>query len=384
MRVNTLNAGRRRLLQAAGVSAALMALPTAATQTADKASAAALSGYSRRARAIVERALVIDMLAPLRIDLREDAYAEPLSAGEIADFRRSGITAMHHSWGIEGPDAHSQVLAHMAGWYGLIAHHADLFVLVRSVADLERAKADGKVAVIFGVQNADHFRSAADVKLFHGMGQRCAQLTYNSQNLIASGSTDRIDGGVSDFGAGIIAEMEDTGMLVDVSHCGPRTTLDAIEIARGPIAITHSNCQALLDHPRLKSDEAIRRLAAKGGVMGITGVRMFVTGAEPTTIEHIVDHIDHVARLVGIEHVGIGSDADLYGYDAMPAEQLAQLKAAYKASYGFRDRIDIAGFDHPLKVYDLVEALIRRGYGDADIALVLGGNFRRLLAQVWR
>ena len=105
--------------------------------------------------------------------------------------------------------------------------------------------------------------------------------------------------------------------------------------------------------------------------------------AEPTTIEHMVDHIDHVARLVGIEHVGIGSDADLDGYDDMPAEQLKQLRAAYKASYAFRDKIDTDGFDHPRKTYELAEALIRRGYSDEHIGLVLGGNFRRLLATAW-
>ena len=116
-------------------------------------------------------------------------------------------------------------------------------------------------------------------------------------------------------------------MLVDVSHCGDRTTLDAIELSPKPIAITHSNCRALNNHPRLKTDEAIQKLAAKGGVMGITGVRMFVQRQRADDLEHIVDHIDHVVKLVGIEHVGIGSDSDLNGYDDMPADQLKQLKA---------------------------------------------------------
>jgi membrane dipeptidase len=373
--------GRRRLLQAACAGAAALALRWPASAIA--ATRTDLSAYSRRARTIVERALVIDMLAPLRLDLRDDDYAQPLTSTHAADFRRSGIDAIHNAWGIGGPDAHQALLTHLAGWHGFLARHADVFVLVDKAADLDRAKAQGKIAVISGVQNAEHFRTPDDVALFHGIGQRCAQLTYNSQNLLASGSTERVDGGVSDFGARIIAQMEKTGMLVDVSHCGDRTTLDAIELAGGPIAITHSNCRALVDHPRLKTDEAIRKLAAKGGVMGITGVRMFVAAAEPTTIDQIVDHIDHVARLVGIEHVGIGSDADLYGYDKMPPDQYAQLKAAYKASYGFRDRVDIAGFDHPLKIYDLTEALLRRGYGEANIAAVLGGNFRRLLGQLW-
>ena len=117
--------------------------------------------------------------------------------------------------------------------------------------------------------------------------------------------------------------------------------------------------------------------------MGITGVRMFVRTTDPTNVGHMADHIDHVAKLTGIEHVGIGSDADLNGYDDMPPDQYALLKGSYKASYGFRDKIDIDGFDHPLKVFDLTEELIRRGYSNENITAVLGGNFRRLLAQVW-
>jgi len=177
--------------------------------------------------------------------------------------------------------------------------------------------------------------------------------------------------------------MNEVGMLVDVSHSGDKTTLDAIDLSPKPIAFTHSNCRALNNHPRLKTDEAIRKLAAKGGVMGITGVRMFVKDKEPTTVEDIVDHIDHVVKLVGIDHVGIGSDSDLMGYDHMPPDQYKQLKASYKSSYAFRDKIDTDGFDHPRKVYDLTAALIRRGYSDANIQAILGGNFRRLLGSTW-
>jgi membrane dipeptidase len=177
--------------------------------------------------------------------------------------------------------------------------------------------------------------------------------------------------------------MNEVGMLVDVSHCGDRTTLDAIEISAKPIAITHSNCRALNNHPRLKTDDAIKALAKKGGVMGITGVRNFVRDKEPTTVEHMIDHIDHVVKLTAIEHVGIGSDSDLNGYDDMPAEQLKMLRGAYKASYAFRDKLDTDGFDHPQKVYDLTEALIGRGYSDDNITAVLGGNFRRLLGATW-
>jgi membrane dipeptidase len=173
-------------------------------------------------------------------------------------------------------------------------------------------------------------------------------------------------------------------MLIDVSHSGDRTTLDAIELSPVPIAITHSNCRALNNHPRLKTDEAIQALAAKGGVMGISGVRMFVKATEPTTIEDMVDHIDHVVKLVGVEHVGVGSDCDLLGYDKMPPELNKQLRAGYKASYAFRAKIDTDGYDNPKKIYTLTDALVRRGYSDANISLILGDNFRRLLAQTWK
>ena len=338
---------------------------------------------SRRAVDLVASSLVIDMLAPLKITLEEDYVAHRLTDAEAAEFKASGITGFHNAYGLGGPDAKQQALTFLAGWQGFAGRNSHVFTLVDTAADLDRAKSEGKCAVIMGIQNAEHFETVADVALFRRLGLRCSQLTYNSQNRIGSGSTDRVDGGVSDYGAAIITEMEKQKMLVDVSHCGDRTTLDAIDIAKGPIAITHSNARALVDHPRVKTDEAIKALAAKGGVMGITGVRMFVRSTDPTHVGHMADHIDHVAKLVGIDHVGIGSDADLHGYDDMKPDEYAVLKGAYKDSYAFRDKIDIDGFDHPLKTFDLVEELIRRNYSNDNIRAVLGGNFRRLLAQVW-
>ena len=369
---------RRRMLAGAAATAAV-AFPMINFGRYAVAAAADRT-YSARAVALIERSLVIDMLFVPRIDMSPAGYTRPLSAQEASDFRTCGIDAMHNAVGV---GTRTEALEFLAAQHGFAGRHADLFELVDTAEDLDRAKADGKVAVIMGLQNASPFETVEDVAFFHGLGLRVAQLTYNSQNRIGSGSTDRADGGVSSYGAEIIEAMNAQGMLVDVSHCGERTTLDGIALSTQPIAITHSNCRALADHPRNKTDEAIRALAAKGGVMGITGVRMFVRNAEPTHVGHIADHIEHVARLVGIEHVGIGSDADLNGYDDMPPDQYEQLKGLYTASYAFRDRIDTDGFDHPRKIYDLTEELIRRGHSDADIALVLGGNFRRLLGTVW-
>jgi membrane dipeptidase len=372
---------RRRTLQAMAGALAVLALPEA--RAAQAAAQDPKNKYSAKVLDLVQRSLVIDMLAPLKLDFRPEAYALPLTDSEAAMFRSCGITGFHNSVGVGGASAYEDALEFIAAWSGFVGRNTQVFTLVGKAADLDAAKAKQKIAVIMGLQNADEFREPKDVKAFYQLGLRCAQLTYNTQNLLGSGSTERVDGGISDYGEQIIKSMNEVGMLVDVSHSGDKTTLDAIELSPKPIAFTHSNCRALNNHPRLKTDEAIRKLAAKGGVMGITGVRMFVKDREPTTVEDIVDHIDHVVKLVGIDHVGIGSDSDLMGYDHMPPDQYKQLKAGYKASYAFRDKIDTDGFDHPRKVYDLTAALIRRGYSDSNIQAVLGGNFRRLLGTTW-
>jgi membrane dipeptidase len=370
---------RQALTAAAGAALAAPHIARAAFQVSP------FSGktYSKRAVELVKSSVVVDMLAPIKIDFDPSFYAKPMSDQMAADFRASGLSAIHHAVGIGGPTAKEQALSFFAIWGNYVARNSDVLTGVDKFADILEAKKDGKVAVIMGLQNADHFLRAADVKSFYEMGQRCAQLTYNSQNRIGSGSTDRVDGGVSDFGVEIIKAMNEVGMLIDVSHSGDRTTLDAIELSAKPIAITHSNCRALIDHPRVKTDAAIKALATKDGVMGITGVRNFVSKTDPTTIVNYADHIDHVVKLVGIDHVGIGTDSDLYGYDDTSPEMNKMLRGAYKDSYAFREKIDIDGFDHPLKMFDLTEELIRRKYSDANIRAILGGNFQRLLTATW-
>jgi membrane dipeptidase len=344
--------------------------------------------YSARALALMERALVIDMLCPLTLDFaqqaRWEANPELLPEAMVRELKDSGIHVMHPALGLGGPNAYEQALLFFSRWNSLLAGSDTRFMRIDSAGDLARVKASGKVGVLLGLQNSEHFRTPADVALFHGLGQRVSQLTYNSRNLIGNGSTERRDEGISDFGAAIIERMNAVGMAVDVSHCGDRTTLDAFELSKKPVLITHSNCRVLANgHPRDKADEAILAVKKSGGVMGITGVRMFVRDREPTTIEHALDHFDHVRRLIGSEHLGVGSDIDLHGYDDMPPDQNARLRAGYKGSYGFREKIDIEGLDHPKRMFDLTEGLIRRKYSDAEIEGILGGNFRRVLTAIW-
>ncbi len=344
--------------------------------------------YSARAIDLVKRSTVIDMLSVLTLNFPKMGkwFADPESftAADFQPFKDSGINVFHIAVGLGGPDAYLETLKFFSSWNGFLADRSDYFMRIDSAADLERVKASGKVGVLLGLQNSEQFRSPADVDFFRGLGQRVSRLTYNARNLIGNGSTERRDEGISDFGARIIERMNKVGMAVDVSHCGDRTTLDAFEFSKKPVLITHSNCRALAPgHPRCKTDEAIKKVGAAGSVMGITGVRMFVKNDEPTTIEDELNHFDHVRKLIGAEHLGVGSDIDLYGYDAMPPEENKRLRAGYKGSYGFREKIDIEGINHPRRMYDLTEGFIRRQYSDKEIEGILGGNFKRVLAQIW-
>ena len=378
---------REMLKRAAGASAAMLAAP-AINRGRYRLFAGSPITYSARAIELIKRVIVIDMLSPFVISPSKGSkwFSNPDSfiPADLQRFQDSGINIFHIAVGTGGRDAHLGTLRFIAAWNSFLSNHDQHLMRVDSPADLERVKGSGKVGVLLGVQNSEHFQSADDVNLFHGLGQRVSQLTYNTRNLIGNGATERRDEGLSDFGVSIVERMNKVGMTVDVSHCGDRTTLDAFEVSKKPVLITHSNCRALVPgHPRLKTDEAIKKMAAAGGVMGITGVRMFVKADEPTTVEHVLNHFDHVVKLVGVEHVGVGSDMDLDGYDDMPPEENKKLRAGYKGSYSFREKIDIEGLDHPQRMFDLAEGLIRRKYSDKDIELILGGNFKRALAQTW-
>jgi membrane dipeptidase len=380
--------GRREMLKRTGLATTALLGAPMLNRGRFRLFASSTAEYSAKAIDLIGRSLVIDMLSVLTLDFHKEATwfkdPETFTAADVQPFLDSGINVFHQSVGSGGPEAYLNALQYFAHWNGFIANDTDHFMRIDSTADLKRVKKSAKIGVLLGLQNSEHFRRPDDVDFFRGLGQRVSQLTYNSRNLIGNGATERRDEGISDFGVSIIERMNKVGMAVDVSHCGDRTTLDAFEISKKPVLITHSNCRALVpNHPRLKTNEAIKKVGEAGSVMEITGVRMFVKGDEPTTVEHVLDHFDHVRQLIGPEHLGVGSDMDLHGYDAMPADLNKQLRAGYKGSYAFREKIDIEGLNHPKRMFDLTEGLIRRKYSEPDIEGILGGNFERVLSQIW-
>ncbi len=330
------------------------------------------SPYSTAAIDLVHESTVIDMLGLLTLDYRKlcmwQCTRDTFSAADLKRLKDSGITVFHPAVGFTKGDIYQQSLDDLTRWNQFLAAHSADFLRVDTPADIERAKAIGKLGIILGLQNSSHFREVTDVNRFFALGQRVSQLTY-TPNRIGGGSTDPRDGGLTEFGAAVVARMNELGMAIDISHCADRTTLDAIAASTKPVLITHSNCRSIVTgSARCKTDEEIKALAQRGGVMGITMIRFFCTMGGTATIENVLDHIDHVVKIAGVEHVGIGSDMDQEGHDHGP-------KLAKPA--------DLDGIDYSQKMYRVAEGLLRRGYSKDDVGLILGGNFKRVLSEIW-
>ena len=353
--------------------------------------------YSARAVRLVEESTVVDLLCQFRFaDYRDGESTKDrlwldrpgsFSDEDWAMYRDSGVdvVALGH-----GPDDYEDGLRFFARWNGFVASNAHRFARIDSADDFQRVRQEGKVGIMLTFQNSEHFRGPDDVEEFYNLGQRLSQLTYNYQNRIGAGFLENQDGGLTVFGERIVERMNQVGMAVDVSHCGDRTTLDAIAASKKPVLFSHATARALLPgHGRCKTDEAIRAMADTGGVMGINFIRFMVRLEEPVTVEHVLDHFDYVVRLVGVEHVGIGSDLDIPGNASplTPPDRPPRFDAPnfdrYQIHMNENGRESISGLDHPKRVFDVAEGLIRRGYSDADIALMLGGNFERVLSGIW-
>jgi len=284
------------------------------------------------------------------------------TAADFDKLRGSGINVFHPAVSLGDGETHDVSWRWFDKWNRLISGRPEYFVRVDGASDITRARREGKIGIILGMQDANHLRTVEDVDVFHALGQRLTQLTYNSANRLGNGCYVVNDKGLTAFGLLVVARMNAAGMAIDISHCGERTSLDAIEASKKPVLITHSNCRALAPGvARCKSDAVIRAAARKGGVVGLTSVRQFVRANGAATVEKVLDHFDYAVKLVGVEHVGIGSDFDL---DAHPT-------------------YDTPGLNQPNRMFQLTEGLVRRGYKDTDIALLLGGNFQRALQQIW-
>ena len=272
-------------------------------------------------------------------------------------------------------------------WDATTARYAQLPWLryITRASEVRRAKQDGVIAFYAHCQPTSAI--PRDLKAFdvaHGKGLRSFMLTYNLMNEIGVGCTERVDAGLSTFGVAVVRHCNEIGMMVDVSHCGDLTTLDACHYSKKPVNANHTAARGVFNHARGKSDDGLRAIAATGGVIGIVAVPAFLTSSVVPSIDHMLDHIDYVANLVGWRHVAIGTDWPLQA----PPDLLRTILSPANATLGFRerDRLDVTarlvGFDDCRDLPNVTRGLVKRGYNDEQIAGILGENALRVFSEV--
>jgi membrane dipeptidase len=253
-------------------------------------------------------------------------------------------------------------------------------VFVGSVDDIERAKREQRLALGFHFQGTNPFQgNLAMVQTYYDLGVRHALMAYNRKNSVGDGCHERTDGGLSRFGLALIAEMNRVGMLVDCTHTGYRTTMEAMEASTAPCIFSHSLARALNDHERNIKDDQIVACAKTGGVIGVNGIGFFMSADGQATTDVICRHIDHIAGLVGSQHIALGIDF-VYFDDWMQAFYRANAATTYPTGYPPPPW----HYWPPERLGDLTDALLARGYSEAAVRGILGENFLRVARAVWR
>jgi membrane dipeptidase len=329
--------------------------------------------------------------------LQQTSEQMVVDARALADAHASGLTAVNVTLGYTLGDLppYEHTLRELDVWDGIIAGHPGDLLHVRSAADIGRAHEEGRVGVIYGFQNAvavgeDPALIGERVGLFAERGVRVIQLTYNQANHLGGGAMAPAHQGLTPFGREVVASLNEHRVMVDLSHSGEQTCLDAISAASGPVSINHTGCRALTDLPRNKTDEELRLVAEAGGFVGIYFMP-FLAASGHATAEDVVEHVLHALDVCGQDAVGIGTDGsvtaidDLDAYRVQLAGHVAERARAGVGAAG--ERADTYPFVEDLRGVDQFRKLIRllgeRGVRDEVVRKVLGGNFAAYAARVW-
>jgi len=311
----------------------------------------------------------------------------------IQAWRASGMTCVFQNAGQESLDP-LRLLRRLGNFSYALDMMPDFFVRAVAAGDIERAKREGKAALALstnGVPLPQRWDSVSEelglIRVFHQLGVRMMHLTYNRRNLLGDGSGESSDAGLSDFGRAVVREMNRVGVLVDVAHSGPRTSLEAAQTSTKPTVVSHSACAALHNHYRCKPDDVIRAVADTEGLMGICAVPQFLGGKG--NLNTMLDHVDYVARRFGVDYVAIATD---FSYRSRAAgAEFRKVPSRRKRRAGWESlwpvplgptpssQKTMAWTNWPL----FTVGLVKRGYTDSDIQKIIGGNAVRVVNAIF-
>jgi membrane dipeptidase len=334
-----------------------------------------------------DSAMVVDFLAtpgPFNAQTRVDALTPEM----VRYAAESGITAVNLTIGGTDPEG---VFRDMAKWERDIRAHPEVLMSVRSVADLETAKRTKRLGIIYGFQDGVAIgKDLSRVDLYKAFGLRIVQLTYNIRNMFGDGCLQPENGGLTPLGHELVAELNAKRVIVDLGHVGQKTTADAIEASKVPVAISHSACRAIADRPRSKRDEELRRMAEKGGVVGIYLMPFLTLSGQPSS-DDLIRHLEHALKVCGEDHVGIGSDLSITPHkvdDAYLRTQRAFIEQRMKAGISAPGEdpaipMFVTDLNSPRRMEMIADKLLARGHSEARVEKIIGGNFARLMKDVW-
>lgn len=328
-------------------------------------------------RRVHAEGIVIDAACPLVME--EPHYLDW--------YREGGVTIVAPTVG--GWDTIQATMSRIGSWWRLLGKRADVS-LVRTSSDVEEVKAGGRIGVYFHLQGTDPIEGDLDlVDAYKALGVGVVQLTYNLRNRVGDGCEERTDSGLSRFGERLIGRLNDARVIVDCSHTGERTSLEAIERSSRPVILSHTNSRSVHPSARNASDALIKAIAASGGVVGIAGFPAMVANGSRPSLDAFVAHIDAVAANAGIDHVGLGIDY-YWGQAGVAADETARssYEAAVRsgrwgAAYPPPPHHYPSGIDTPRTLWALTDRLLSRGYRADDVHKVLGRNWLRVMRNVW-
>ncbi len=339
------------------------------------------TNLARRVADLHQQAFIIDAHFDLPWDVanqRDRGQKEVIASQYLDRFRQGGFDLIVSAIFIENYFLPEMGLRKALGQISRLAEELDGLAeqmrLCRSMEDIRQARENGHVGLLLSLEGADPLQNDLSLlRVFYDLGVRGLGLTWSRRNYAADGCAFSNDAkvrpcGLTDFGRALVNKADQLGMLIDVSHMNEAGFWDVMETATGPVIASHSNCRALVDTPRNLTDDQIRALAERGGVMGMNAISAFVgNGSRKLGVEDLLNHVDYIVKLVGIDHIGIGLDF----------------------CSGFKDYLSLP---HALETYDVLPGhhhmpdftagMIQRGYSDEDILKVLGGNFMRVYEKV--
>jgi len=325
-----------------------------------------------RALEIHEKSIIIDCCTFIRMD---DDYFNRLKEG--------GITCQTHIFSPANANL-SEAVKDIGSFYYWINFQETKGKIAFHVEDIEKAKEMGKSVVILGSQNTLFLeRTLGLVHVFKAMGMNICQLTHQHLNNVGAGCGELSDLGLSRFGHQLIEEMNKARVLIDLSHCGARTTMEAIEYSRYPVIFSHSNPRAVTKHIRNKPDDQIQALAEKDGVIGMTWYSPLCNkkaGIRPDVSDYL-DHIEYLVDLVGVSHIGIGTNID----ETSTPENWNQYSSRHPEQtngYNYEEK-RVKDLDWITKLPNITKGLVGRGYSDHEINKILGANLLRVFKKTW-